>query len=319
MTTATTSYNDGERNSEALLDSRSLRDRYAEKVEALERVGKLVLLPDDLHVTTEMAANFYKVAADNIRMLLAAYQDEFELDGKKVLTGFELSKLKLLSPMINKHTRQLTLLPRRAVLRIGMLLRDSEVAKVLRSYLLNVEEIAREKAPEIIGDAYESTIKAENLPMDYEESLVQLLEQVRANKRLTAEVKAVKAEVATVKAENAIMAPKAKRFDRFLNADSLMRVEDVAKAFGIKGMGRNNLFKYLREKGFLVKSRHGGRSLPIQRYLDMGLFDIIWKNYEKFDHITGTIIFMEVPMTYVTAKGVDYIYNLMVKDGLIAA
>jgi len=44
-----------------------------------------------------------------------------------------------------KYSSQLTVLPRRAVLRVGMLLRDSEVAKKIRNYLLNVEEVVDSK------------------------------------------------------------------------------------------------------------------------------------------------------------------------------
>lgn len=39
-----------------------------------------------------------------------------------------------------------------------MLLRDSEVAKEVRNYLLNVEEVAKEKAPEVIHEAIDKTV-----------------------------------------------------------------------------------------------------------------------------------------------------------------
>lgn len=47
------------------------------------------------------------------------------------------------------------LFTRRAILRVGMLLRDSEVAKEVRTYLLNVEHDTQEKMPEIIDDITE--------------------------------------------------------------------------------------------------------------------------------------------------------------------
>ena len=53
----------------------------------------------------------------------------------------------------SKTQRSLRLIPRRAILRIGMLLRDSHVAKTVRSYLLNVEEEARVEAPQVVARA----------------------------------------------------------------------------------------------------------------------------------------------------------------------
>jgi len=46
---------------------------------------------------------------------------------------------------IDFNNKSNTLLPRRAILRIGMLLRDSEVAKEVRSQLLNIEEKASDE------------------------------------------------------------------------------------------------------------------------------------------------------------------------------
>lgn len=47
------------------------------------------------------------------------------------------------------------LLPRRAVLRIGMLLRDSEVAAKVRTYLLNVEENTKQEDKEMITGSWD--------------------------------------------------------------------------------------------------------------------------------------------------------------------
>lgn len=52
----------------------------------------------------------------------------------------------LKSKVQNEHTlkyaSQFTIIPRRALLRIGMLLRDSEAASQVRTMLLNKEEMA---------------------------------------------------------------------------------------------------------------------------------------------------------------------------------
>ena len=60
------------------------------------------------------------------------------IDGYKVLSKKEFENLHNVSFKISN--RGLGIFPRRSVLRIGMLLRDSVVAKLVRSYLLNVEQ-----------------------------------------------------------------------------------------------------------------------------------------------------------------------------------
>jgi hypothetical protein len=73
----------------------------------------------------------------------------------KILRGkdLELFKATLIHDVLALKYRKLnsiTVIPHKALLRIGMLLRDSEVAKALRSYLLNVKEIARKEAPRVL-------------------------------------------------------------------------------------------------------------------------------------------------------------------------
>ena len=138
--------------SDALLESRTLRESLADRTEVLDRVKKLTMLPDDLHVTVEMAASYYEVGREAIKSVIKDHRDELENDGMKVLSGDELRSFKDLTN-VGSQARSLTIIPRRALLRIGMLLRDSAVARQVREYLLNVEEIARKDAPVVIDEA----------------------------------------------------------------------------------------------------------------------------------------------------------------------
>ncbi|MDH6678459.1 hypothetical protein M2284_002662 [Rhodococcus sp. LBL1] len=81
-----------------------------------------------MHVTTEMAAEFYQVDIDAVRQLVARNREEFDDDGYRVVTRsvFE-SDIASLSN-VDPRARQIALFPRRAVLRIGMLLRGSGCA-----------------------------------------------------------------------------------------------------------------------------------------------------------------------------------------------
>ncbi|WP_237699869.1 hypothetical protein [Alicyclobacillus acidocaldarius] len=145
-------------NTDLLLEVRELRDRLADRTDVLEKVKALVLLPDDLHATVEMVADYYEVGVEAIKSLIKDHRDELISDGLKVLSGLELKDFARsfedqASFGLSSKIRTLTLIPRRAILRIGMLLRDSQVAKTVRTYLLNVEEGARAEAPHIVARA----------------------------------------------------------------------------------------------------------------------------------------------------------------------
>ena len=129
-------------NESALLESKTLRDSVLERTDVLDRVKALSLLPDGMHVTTAMVAAYFQVGITAIRSLVLDHRAELEASGYRVLTGSELSSFKELSG-IQSHTGSLALFPRRAVLNVGMLLRDSEVARQVRVYLLDMEYLAR--------------------------------------------------------------------------------------------------------------------------------------------------------------------------------
>lgn len=133
-------------NEVVLLESRTMRDGVAERTEVLDRVKALSLLPDGMHVTTAMVAAYFEVAETVIRALVFDHREELEANGYRVLTGEELSCFKQLSG-IRSRTRSLALFSRRAVLNVAMLLRDSDVARQVRTYLLDREYLASRGEP----------------------------------------------------------------------------------------------------------------------------------------------------------------------------
>jgi hypothetical protein len=137
---------------DALIESKTLREKVINRTDVLDKVKKLVLLPNDLHVTVEMAANYFEVGEEVMNMVIKRNRHELEEDGLKTVEGKGLVYIKN-TCKINSKARHLTLITRRSMLRIGMLLRDSHVAKSIRDYLLNVEEVSKEKAPEVIDEA----------------------------------------------------------------------------------------------------------------------------------------------------------------------
>lgn len=129
-------------NSNALIESYTLRQSVINRTDALDKVKKLTLLPDDVNASIEMVATYYEVSRKAVDSLILDNREELESDGLKVLTGQELSSFKEMG-VIGKNSSAFTIIPRRAILRIGMLLRDSIVARAVRDHLLNLEAADR--------------------------------------------------------------------------------------------------------------------------------------------------------------------------------
>ncbi|MEK7485003.1 MAG: hypothetical protein AABZ60_11810 [Planctomycetota bacterium] len=148
-----------------LLESSTLRNKLCreENLAILEQIGQLPTLLRTQFSTAKFIANFYQVPEQTIRNIVFNHKDELSLDGYQILkkTEFQqvfqemlkksdepniLGKLneqefkKFLKENFDFPNRGLGLFPKRAVLRIGMLLKESEIGKQIRNYLLTVEE-----------------------------------------------------------------------------------------------------------------------------------------------------------------------------------
>ncbi|MFD0529230.1 restriction endonuclease [Kitasatospora arboriphila] len=128
-----------------LLESPTMRATVAGRVEALDRVRALELLPDGVHVTTEGVAAYFGVGINAIYSLVADHRSELASNGYVVVAGARLTSFKEVSG-IQSRARSLALFTRRAVLNVAMLLRDSETARQVRCHLLDAERAARPAA-----------------------------------------------------------------------------------------------------------------------------------------------------------------------------
>jgi phage antirepressor YoqD-like protein len=137
----------------ALTESRTLRQQHATRTDVLDKVKALLLLPDGVHATVEMVAEYFEVSVDTIKSAVKDHRAELEANGYRVLKGADLRRFvrshKDLANLIDPMTRQLALFDRRAILNVGQLLREAEVARQVRTALLDVEESAahRQLAP----------------------------------------------------------------------------------------------------------------------------------------------------------------------------
>ncbi|MGW3647667.1 restriction endonuclease [Streptomyces sp. NPDC000878] len=135
-------------NEAALLESKALRDSALERTEVLDKVKALSLLPDGMHVTTAMVAMYFEVAERAVNRMAQRHRDELTVNGLRILRGEELAQFKrdtlsLYPESCPQPRSSLALWSRRAVLNAAMLLRDSDVARRVRTYLLDMEHLAR--------------------------------------------------------------------------------------------------------------------------------------------------------------------------------
>ncbi|TPF17982.1 ORF6N domain-containing protein [Priestia megaterium] len=130
-------------NEMVLIESKTMRDQHVFREDVLLKVKAIPEMPNTLEVTTEMAAEYYGVPINTIKTAISRNRDEFnDYEEIKVLKGKALKEFKseFQDETLFKGANALTLISRRGLLRLGMLLTESEVARSVRSYLLNVEE-----------------------------------------------------------------------------------------------------------------------------------------------------------------------------------
>lgn len=201
--------------------SRGQRDALAGREAVLDKVKALELLPRTIYVTTEMVASYYEVTVEVVRQVVVRHRDELVADGFASLTGEELSEFKSLSG-IDSRAPSLAVFPRRALLRIGMLLRDSEVAKQVRTYLLEAEE-----RPSAMANPAEVSRR---------EMALMILAAEEEKEVLAAALRSAE--------------PAIEYHDRFVANDDVVTIKDWAGEFGLTGP---QAFTLLTEKKIIYR------------------------------------------------------------------
>lgn len=155
---------------ETMISNKELQEQYISRVDVLDKVKDLFLIPSMECMTIKQVADYYEVPVETIRTTYKMNREELVSDGAikhsisdiKNSIGCESTNLKIsnrkgaMEIEIDENTKIVVpnvgviLFPKRAILRVGMLLRDSKIAKEVRTQLLNIVEIAQEEKPEII-------------------------------------------------------------------------------------------------------------------------------------------------------------------------
>lgn len=137
------------KNEETFIIDADFRESYMNREDVLEKVEGLLLLPNTGYATTKQVAEFYKVDRLTLNKVIERNKNELIEDGMcykrygEVTNEVNRQDVNLLSMGVSY--RGTNVFPRRAILRVGMLLRDSKIAKEVRTQLLNIEEKATEE------------------------------------------------------------------------------------------------------------------------------------------------------------------------------
>lgn len=124
------------RSENQLLENKQIREECVGRIEVLSKVKELLLLPNTDFATTEMVANYYETEKKTIEKLVERNNEELTSDGYRVLTGTELADIKSVC-QIKSRAKSMAIFTKRSILRTGMLLRDSSIAREIRTQLLN--------------------------------------------------------------------------------------------------------------------------------------------------------------------------------------
>jgi len=113
----------------------------------------------------------------------------------------------------------------------------------------------------------------------------------------------VKAEEARLVLEAKVIEdePKVSAYDQLIGQEGLYDFRDVAQVLGVKGFGRGNLIKFLKDGAIKIL---GKNAIPYQPYLDKGYFK---RKLSPRGSMT----------TYFTSEGLDFLWRLLRKKGIV--
>lgn len=101
--------------------------------------------------------------------------------------------------------------------------------------------------------------------------------------------------------------PKVEFYDAISGPETTLHFWQAAKVLNYKGLGRNKLFQYLRDKGILMSD-----NTPYQIYVDAGYFRVIKTTWNTPNN--DRMVYLK---TVIYQKGLDFLSKIIEKDGYV--
>lgn len=157
------------------------------------------------------------------------------------------------------------------------MIQRTDLGREFRKYFIECEKKLKQQAPQDYLSALKQLVAAE-------EERIKLQQQNQEQQLLLEEQQ-----------------PKVEFYDDVAGSKDAVAMKEVAKVLGIKGMGRNKLFKFLRDRKILDRN-----NMPYQEYVDRGYFRVIEQRYNTNNG--------DIKITFTTLvynKGIEYIRKLL--------
>lgn len=268
-----------------------------DEFETLEKVKKLILYKGmKVKVTTKQVADYYNVSKMQITRIINVIEDELIEDGSNIkLEGEDLKVFKknyaesvantrcnidVTSNPFQNINRSLTLLTFRSVIRIGMMLEKSDVAKKLRNVLLdNLQEDSTKTSIRMNIDEEQRLQLAIFSAKTSEEAVLAMSELTRFKDR----------HIEKLEENNIELIEQNKTWENLLGKQNTYNFNQLTKFLSSeykllpngKNMGRNNLFNWLREEKILRKNNEPYQSVSHHFKIfphDYGFTTVIYSN-----------------------------------------
>lgn len=226
------------------------RDEYIKRIDVLSKVKGLLLLGGMEFATTKQIAEYYEVGVEAIKSIAKRHRSELETDGMVKQTYSDIKKVTVHEePLLSSGVsyRGANLFSRRAILRVGMLLKHSGVAEEVRTQLLNVEETA--------------TIEHKTTAVDREGELMlavmRAVDQVEQLKAIAELNKFKDARIEEARAAAAKYKEKSNKFDYVIDQTGLLTLTNVGKSY-LDGVSAFEINRFLIDQGILYKNKIDG-------------------------------------------------------------
>ena len=197
--------------------------------------------------------------------------------------GFEENEdYTIINNEVQSQNRERTYLEQDYIITIDMakelcMVENNELGRQYRKYFIECEKKLKQQAPQDYLSALKQLVAAE-------EERIKLQQQNQEQQLLLEEQQ-----------------PKVEFYDDVAGSKDAVAMKEVAKVLGIKGMGRNKLFKFLRDRKILDRN-----NMPYQEYVDRGYFRVIEQRYNTNNG--------DIKITFTTLvynKGIEYIRKLL--------
>lgn len=157
------------------------------------------------------------------------------------------------------------------------MLNGGEKGKQARKYFIEMEKVAKD----LLG-----INPPKRLPQTYSEALRELADK--------------NDEIVLLQERNNKLEPRSLYFEKMINTDGLISMQEVAKLLNIPQLGRNKMYERLRIENVIMKNS----TIPYQHFVNKGYFEL----KEDIIKLKNGVVKVNIS-TYVTQKGLAFIFK----------